>query len=155
MKRNTFKFKVNMKDDIEVLQKELDNYKKIKIKFTKEKDKYSKEERENFMDNFYNAKLNILLSIIDYYVRNKKFEKNNNPFNEIKGDEVTTYQVKLCDSLADFDLARISKDDTLTNIYCDISARIKEYVDKEKDFVRDVEILREIIIFYHQYITLK
>lgn len=147
-----FSFKIKERTDIDKMNVELEEFKKLKLKFLTVGDKYSKEQKETFLENFYNSKLNVLFSIINYYTDNGGVTKANNPFESIDNkEEIRRYSFKICDTLAKLNLNIISAKSSLVKMYDEITTIIENSRKVNKTFLRDLSFWDEIIKFYREY----
>lgn len=145
-------FKINKSENINKLNKELNEYKAIKLKFIQTSDQYSRMQKNNFLENFYNAKLNTMFSIINYHIENGSLSDKTNPFSLLDNkEEVGKYSAKICHILSKIDTDKVSKTEEMTDTYKKITDIIEESIKTPKTFLRDVDFWNKFMQFYEEY----
>jgi len=145
-------FEISEDKDINELEQDFLSYKQLRLKFLTVGDKYTKQEKDVFMDNFYNAKLNTMISIIYYYIKREELSNQNNPFTKLDTkEEIRHYQSKICKVLADLDIDKISEKSNLTKMYYEITQKIKAIKKSNKLFSKDLSFWHDYIEFYEAY----
>jgi len=145
-------FDIKKNENIDSLKKELSDYKQIKLKFMQTSDNYSSIQRKTFLENFYNAKLNTMFSIIDYYVENKNLTNKTNPFCVLDNkEEVKKYSAKICHVLSNLDIDKISETIEMTNLYQNLTDIIENSIKTPKTFLRDTNFWDKFIKFNKIY----
>lgn len=112
-------FKIDNEKNINELNRDLSDFQSLKIKFLQKSNTYNKEQKNNFWHNFYDAKLNTMLSILNYHVDNNDLNNTTNPFifetNSKK--EAFKYSERICHLLSELDIDIISETEEMTDSY--------------------------------------
>lgn len=145
-------FEIETNKSLEQLQQEFDTYKTLKLKFIKEQDKFSKEQKETFLDNFYNAKLNTMFSIIYVAIEEDNLTKKTNPFNAVDNEiELLKYSSKVCRILADLDVSKIGANKNLSDEYHNLRVMVDESKKTNRSYLKEIDFWLEFIKFYKEY----
>jgi len=145
-------FIIEENSDIEALIKEFTDYKQLKLKFMISGDKYSKEQKEQFMENFYNAKLNTMFSIIAYYSKENNLTEKNNPFGKLETtEEINKLSSKICKMLSELSVDRIASTQEMTDMYHNLTEMIDGSRKTNKSFLKNLEFWAEFMRFYYTY----
>ena len=112
-------FKIDNEKNINELNRDLSDFQSLKIKFLQKSNTYNKEQKNNFWHNFYDAKLNTMLSILNYHVDNNDLNNTTNPFVfEINSKtEAFKYSERICHLLSELDIDIISETEEMTDSY--------------------------------------
>lgn len=139
--------------DLTELEKMLEQYKEIKLRFIRNEDTYNESEKSTFKNNFYNKKLDILLSIIYNLYNNKELTIHTNPFMRINNyEEEKQYTRLICLQLSNLDTKVISMDINLLNNYDKLKNMIKDMKNK---FIYNINFWEYYINFYIRYNRIK
>jgi len=145
-------FKIDVNQSLEELQKEFEEYKTLKLKYIRQQDKFSKEQKETFLENFYNAKLNTIFSILYVAVKEEKLSKKTNPFNTVDNEiELLKYSSKVCRILADLDVPKIGASQTLADEYHNLRVMVDESKKTNRSYLKEDKFWIEFIKFYKDY----
>ena len=112
-------FKIDNEKNINELNRDLSDYQSLKIKFLQKSNTYNKEQKNNFWHNFYDAKLNTMLSILNYHVDNNDLNNTTNPFvfETNSKTEAFKYSERICHLLSELDIDIISETEEMTDSY--------------------------------------
>lgn len=145
-------FVIDENREIEDLQQEFADYKELKLKFMKSGDKYNKEQKEKFLDNFYNAKLNTMFSIVAYYKKDESLTEKNNPFGKLdNAEEINKFSSKICKVLSELSVDRIASTQEMTDMYHNLTEIIDGSRKKNKSFLKELAFWDEFMKFYYTY----
>jgi len=104
------------------------------------------------LENFYNAKLNTIFSIIDYHIENDSLTEKTNPFCLLENkEEVKKYSAKICHVLANLDISKISEINEMSKLYQSLTDTIEDSTKTPKTFLRDNNFWNEFIKFNEIY----
>jgi len=152
MMNRKLSFEINKNSNINELNKDLSDYKQIRLKFMQTSDNYNNTQRKTFLENFYNAKLNTMFSIIDYHIGNNSLNDKTNPFCLLDNkEEVKKYSAKICHVLANLDISKISETTEMSNLYQSLTDTIENSTKTPKTFLRDNSFWNEFIRFNEIY----
>ena len=112
-------FKIDNEKNINELNRDLSDFQSLKIKFLQKSNTYNKEQKNNFWHNFYDAKLNTMLSILNYHVDNNNLNNTTNPFffETNSKTEAFKYSERICHLLSELDIDIISETEEMTDSY--------------------------------------
>lgn len=112
-------FKIDNEKNINELNRDLSDFQSLKIKFLQKSNTYNKEQKNNFWHNFYDAKLNTMLSILNYHVDNNDLNNTTNPFvfETNSKTEAFKYSERICHLLSELDIDIISETEEMTDSY--------------------------------------
>ena len=112
-------FKIDNEKNINELNRDLSDFQSLKIKFLQKSNTYNKEQKNNFWHNFYDAKLNTMLSILNYHVDNNDLNNTTNPFvfETNSKTEAYKYSERICHLLSELDIDIISETEEMTDSY--------------------------------------
>lgn len=145
-------FKVNKNGNIDELNKDLNDYKAIKLKFIQNSNQYSATQRNNFLENFYNAKLNTMLSIVNYYIENECLSDKTNPFCLLENkEEVSKYSAKVCRILSRLNIDKLSEIKEMSDTYEKLTDIIENSTKTKKTFLRDINFWNQFMQFCDEY----
>ncbi len=145
-------FVVNKNENIDELNKELNDYKAIKLKFIQNSDQYSAKQKNSFLENFYNAKLNTMFSIVNYYIENESLSDKTNPFCLLENkDEISKYSAKICHILSKLNIDKVSETKEMSDTYEKLTDIIENSTKIKKTFLRDINFWNEFIQFHDEY----
>lgn len=154
MMNRKLSFEINRNNNVDELNKELNDYKALKLKFMQTSDQYNGTQKKNFLENFYNAKLNTMFSIIDYHIEEGTLTDKTNPFCLLDNkEEVKKYSAKICHVLANLDISKISETNEMSNLYQSLTDTIENSTKTPKTFLRDNSFWNEFIKFNEKYNT--
>jgi len=144
-------FNIDINKDINILEKELSDYNKLKIKFFINKNNYNKEEQETFLNNFYNAKLNTIISILYYYSNKNELNNKNNPFFYIDNNrEIKKYSLKICQMLLNINDENLARREELIDTYENLTKIIEINKNNYNTFIKNNVFWNEFINFYKE-----
>lgn len=145
-------FVVNKNGNIDELSKELNDYKAIKLKFLQSSEKYSETQKSNFLENFYNAKLNTMFSIINYHIEKESLSDKTNPFYFLENkEEVSKYSAKVCRILSRLNIDKISETKEMSGTYEKLTDIIENSTKTKKTFLRDIDFWNQFMQFCDEY----
>ena len=129
-------FKIENRENIKELNKELNDYKALKLKFAQRSYQYNELQRKNFWENYYNAKLNTMFSIIDYHIKKGTLEDKTNPFCFLDNkEEVNKYSAKICKVLSNLNIDIISETEEMTNMYEELENIVEKSKKTKRSFL--------------------
>ena len=147
-------FKIDNEKNINELNRDLSDYQSLKIKFLQKSNTYNKEQKNNFWHNFYDAKLNTMLSILNYHVDNNDLNNTTNPFvfETNSKTEAFKYSERICHLLSELDIDIISETEEMTDSYENLINTIESSSKTlNKAFLTNNNFWNEFMKFNKQY----
>lgn len=143
-------FIINEEKTIFELNKELEDYDILKSKFLQKSMLYDKTQKDTFLNNYYNSKLNTILSVIKYYSDKNELTSYNNPFSKLNNrtekDELST---RICKLLSNLDVDLIIEKGMHAKYH-----NLAQIVKKEKSiFIKNIDFWNDFIELHNGMIS--